>query len=185
MNNTFTLIYGCMFSGKTTKLIELFNQCNLDENEVLVVKPKIDNRFVADKINSHGGLNMPGIRIKNPEQIESYLTPKIKMVFIDEVQFFGDRIVRTIENLLWNNVQVIASGLYKDYLHQDFGPMAQLKAMANKEYELLATCHVCQQSASYTFRTVKSDEQILVGHNNIYQARCQQHWQEGMKALQD
>ena len=50
----FTLIYGCMFAGKTTSLIGLYNESQVDINEKIVVKPLLDNRYQANKINSHG-----------------------------------------------------------------------------------------------------------------------------------
>ena len=180
---SFTLIYGCMFSGKTTKLIELYQNCGYEQDEIIVVKPFIDDRFVKDKINSHSGLDMPGMRIKHPEQIESYITEASKIVFLDEVQFFGNRVGTIIQNLLMQNLNVVASGLDLDYLHRDFGPMGMLKKMADKEIKLFARCQVCNEKADYTFRTINNDSQILVGHENLYEARCKTHWEEGMKAF--
>ena len=180
---SFTLIYGCMFSGKTTKLIELYQHCGFEQEEIIVVKPVIDNRFVADKVNSHSGLNMPGMRIKNPEQIESYITESTKIIFIDEVQFFGSRVGTIIQNILMQDIAVVASGLDRDYLHKDFGPMPDLKRMADENIALTARCHLCDEKGTHTFRTIKNDSQILVGHDNMYQARCEKHWNEGMKAF--
>ena len=176
----FTLIYGCMFAGKTTRLIGLYNESTADINERIVVKPLLDNRYQANKINSHGGLQILGHRISKAEELYPLIQPSTKECYIDEVQFFSPYIIEVIGELMMNGVRVIAAGLDRDYLNRDFGSIKALKNLATERIEVSARCNVCQQEAHYTYRTNESPDLVLVGHNDVYEARCEEHWQEGM-----
>lgn len=174
----FTLIFGCMFAGKTTRLIGLYNESPLDINEKLAVKPLIDKRYFAQTINTHSGLQLMGHRISKAEEMFPLITPEIKEVYIDEIQFMGPMIIEVIGELMSNNVKVVAAGLDKDYQNRDFGPMKSLKRLATNPIELFAKCQVCGEKAEYTYRTIDSSDLVLVGNNDIYQPRCFNHWQE-------
>lgn len=170
-----------MFAGKTTRLIGLYNESELDINEKLSVKPMLDNRYQDGKINSHGGLSMLGHRLTKAEEIFPLLTPQTKEVYIDEIQFFGPYIIEIVGEMMMNQIKVIAAGLDKDYLHRDFGPMAHLKKLSTNPIALTATCAVCNKSATHTYRVSETSDLILIGHSNNYEARCETHWEEGMK----
>ena len=177
----FTLIFGCMFSGKTTRLIELYNYSDAEEQGKLAIKPLLDNRYQASKINAHSGLQMPGHRISKPEEIYPLLHPDIKEVYLDEVQFFSESICNIIGDLNFQGIKVMAAGLNKDFNGNDFGPFPQLLKMATEKIELKARCEICGAAASHTFRNIESDDLILVAGKDAYQARCTEHWEEGMK----
>jgi len=174
----FTLIFGCMFAGKTTRLIGLYNESQIDINEKLAVKPLIDNRYSAQSIHSHGGLSLIAHRIGKAEEIYPLINQTIKEVYIDEIQFMGPMIVEVIGELLSNNFKVVAAGLDKDYQNNDFGPMPILKKLATSHIQVSAKCQVCNQKADYTFRNIESNELIVIGHKNIYEPRCLEHWQK-------
>lgn len=165
-----------MFSGKTTKLIELFHHSEYQEHEKIAVKPLIDDRYTAHKINSHGGLQMLGHRLGKSEEINTLITTDTKIVFFDEIQFFDSNIDKVIRDLIWQEIDVIAAGLDKDYLNRDFGKMPELKSMARNQIQLYAKCSVCAGKASYTYRTLNNEDLILVGHKDAYEARCEMHY---------
>lgn len=171
-----------MFAGKTTRLIGLYNESVVDINEKLVVKPLLDNRYQANKINSHGGLQIMGHRIAKAEELFPLIQSSTRECYIDEVQFFSPYIIEVIGELMMNGIKVVAAGLDRDYLNRDFGPMKALKNLATERIEVRAKCHVCQKEATHTYRTTESTELVVVGHNDDYQARCEAHWLEGMSA---
>ena len=170
-----------MFAGKTTRLIGLYNESQIDINEKIAVKPLIDNRYQAHSINSHGGLQLIGHRISKAEEIYPLVNQHTKEVYIDEIQFMGPLIIEVIGELMSNDIRVIASGLDKDYLNRDFGHMKALKKLSNNHIQVSAKCHICHKKADFTFRTTDSQDLVLVGHNDVYQARCEEHWNEGMQ----
>ncbi|MCC7298449.1 MAG: thymidine kinase [Bacteroidia bacterium] len=176
----FTLIFGCMFSGKTTRLIELYNYSECITSEKIAVKPLMDNRYVAHHIHSHTGLQLPGHRISKPEELYPLISSEVKEVFIDEIQFLGSNITGVVLDLTLQGIRVVAAGLDKDFKDLDFGPMPELKKWANNHIKLTAKCQVCGKTADKTYRNSDSDSQILIGHADIYEARCETHWNEGM-----
>ena len=177
----FTLIHGCMFAGKTTQLIGLYNESMCTAEEKLTVKPLLDKRYNATTINTHSGIQMLAHRISKAEEIYPLINEFTKEIYIDEVQFFGPFIVEVIGELMMNQIKVVAAGLDRDYLARDFGPMSALKKLATHKLEVKAKCHVCNSTANFTFRQPGNDDLLLLGHADIYEARCELHWQEGMK----
>lgn len=178
----FTLIFGCMFSGKTTRLIEHFHNSQVDQWEKIAVKPLIDNRYVAGSIHTHSGLQLPGHRISKAEEIHPLTSGGIKEVYIDEIQFFGSNIAGVVLDLTLQGIKVVAAGLDMDYRHEIFGPMGDLKKWASQTEKLYAKCNVCGKQADRTYRKPSDNEsQILVGHADLYEARCESHWLEGMQ----
>lgn len=169
-----------MFSGKTTRLIEYYNNSTAEDHQKLAIKPLIDNRYMAQKISSHGGLHLPGHRISKAEELYPLCQDYVREVYIDEVQFLGKSVPDVILGLLIQGIRVVASGLDLDYLGRPFGEMPRLHKMANTRLRLQAKCHVCGGAAFYTYRNAPADDLILIGHTDIYEARCKQHWEEGM-----
>ncbi len=177
----FTLIHGCMFAGKTTQLIGLYNESMCLSEEKLAVKPLLDKRYNATTINTHSGIQMLAHRISKAEEIYPLINEFTKEIYIDEVQFFGPFIVEVIGELMMNQIKIMAAGLDKDYKARDFGPMAALKKLATQKIELKAKCSVCNNPANHTFRKPGNEDLLMVGHEDIYEARCEEHWLIGMK----
>lgn len=162
-----------MFAGKTTRLIEEYNQSEFEEHQKLVIKPLLDNRYNKSTLSSHNGLSLPGNRISKPEEINILMNNDIKEVFIDEIQFFSNSIVNMVNFLLIDEISVYASGIDKDFKNLDFGSMPQLIRMAQQKIKLFAKCSICGNKATHTYRTIKNEETILIGHLDMYEARCE------------
>ncbi|MSP58397.1 MAG: hypothetical protein EXR17_05980 [Flavobacteriaceae bacterium] len=177
----FTLIHGCMFAGKTTQLIEFYNTSNCNSDEKLAVKPLLDQRYNAGRINSHGGLQLLAHRIGKAEEIYTLVNESTQEIYIDEIQFMGPIVIEVIGELMMNNIRITAAGLDKDYLARDFGPMPALKKLATQTIEIKAKCHICGFPATFTFRKPGNENLVLVGNNDLYEARCEVHWNEGME----
>ena len=50
------IITGCMFSGKSTELLNRLNNCSED---YLLLKPKIDTRYGLSDVSTHSGVKKP------------------------------------------------------------------------------------------------------------------------------
>jgi thymidine kinase len=175
----FTIIYGCMFAGKSTRLIEAYQEYQYDPSQKIVVKPLLDNRYNARGVSTHSGMSIPAQRVMKPEEISGLTTDLTKAVFIDEIQFFGIEILPTVNYLLTLGIDVFGAGLDRDYLGRDFGHMPALKALARNKVQVYARCFVCGGKADRTYRVLDSEDLILVGHSNVYEARCQTCWNQG------
>lgn len=166
------VICGSMFSGKTEELIRRIRRAEYAKQKVLVFKPVIDNRYDANNIVSHSQMQAPSIAINSPGEIYGYLEDDVKIIAIDEAQFFDSSIIAICNDLADRGYRVIIAGLDQDYKGEPFGSMPQLMAIAEYITKNLAICVVCGNPANRTQRTVHKDEQILVGSTEAYEARC-------------
>ncbi len=161
-----------MFSGKTEELIRRIRRAEYARQKVLVFKPVIDKRYDANNIVSHSQMQAPSIPIHEASEIYRYLENGIKIVAIDEAQFFDESIVGICNDLADQGYRVIVAGLDQDYKGEPFGSMPQLLAIAEYVTKNLAICMQCGNPANRTQRTVLTDAQILVGSTEAYEARC-------------
>ncbi|HEX6385606.1 MAG TPA: thymidine kinase, partial [Anaerolineae bacterium] len=93
------LICGSMFSGKTEELIRRLRRAKIARQQVQVFKPVIDDRYHAERVMSHNGLDFEARPVTSPEDILAAIDPATTVVAIDEVQFFGASIVDICESL--------------------------------------------------------------------------------------
>lgn len=173
-----TVVAGPMFSGKTSKLIAMVEVFTRMGHKVLIVKPKIDNRYgMAEKIYSHDHKDAPAILI-NGETVAQILTQivasKADKVIFDEVQFFDKEKVRAvIDELRAKGIHTIAAGLLYDYRRHPFGATSELIGLADESLELFAICQKCGSLARHSERVSGSKKQIDVGEADKYIAVCE------------
>jgi thymidine kinase len=172
------VICGSMFSGKTEELIRRVRRAVIARQQVQVFKPILDARYSAEKVSSHDGLHWDAIAVPAADAILDQVRDSTDVVAIDEAQFFDWAIVDVCERLAQRGKRVIVTGLDMDFRGEPFGPMPVLMAQAEMVDKLQAICAVCGAPASRTQRLINGvpanydDPQILVGANEVYQARC-------------
>lgn len=165
------VIAGCMFSGKTEELIRRLRRAQIAKQSVKIFKPKIDLRYSRNNIVSHNEQFLPSILIENAEEIFNY-SPDAQVIGIDEAQFFTQGLVNVCNKLADDGKRVIVAGLDLDYRGAPFEPIPQLLAVAEYITKTLAICVVCGNPADRTQRKIKSDERVVVGSEDSYEARC-------------
>lgn len=165
------VIAGCMFSGKTEELIRRLRRAQIAKQNVKIFKPKIDLRYSDNKIVSHNELSLPSILVESPKEIfEQSIDAQV--IGIDEAQFFSSDLVDICNKLADEGKRVIVAGLDLDYRGIPFEPMPQLLAVAEYISKTLAICVECGNPADRTQRKIKSEERVLVGAADSYEARC-------------
>src|SRR3954451_24840340 len=100
-----TIITGAMFAGKTSLLIEKYNQLK-DSRKCLVFKPTIDKRYSSNNIVSHQGEEIKAVSITNIEEIEQ-CKEQAESIFIDEIHFFKSNTIPYLEELIKQNKEII------------------------------------------------------------------------------
>lgn len=172
------VICGSMFSGKSEELIRRVKRAQIARLNVQVFKPSIDKRYSATEIVSHSGFVTEAILATDPEEILDHVKEDAKVVAIDEVQFFSEKIVDVCQRLADSGIRVIVAGLDQDFRGYPFGSMPILLATAEKVDKLRAICVVCGQEASRSQRIINGhpascdSPTILVGASESYEARC-------------
>jgi thymidine kinase len=97
------------------------------------------------------------------------LSSDAQVVAIDEAQFFDMGIVEVADRLADEGKRVIIAGLDMDYRGRPFGPMPYLMAIAEFVTKLHAICVYTGELAHYSHRKEPSEEQIRLGHKDVYE----------------
>lgn len=161
-----------MFSGKSEELIRRLRRAQIARQRVQIFKPRIDDRYDVDHIVSHSDLRLPSQLVENSQAVWEAVEDRTEVVGIDEVQFLDEGIVAVCNKLANMGKRVIVAGLDKDYLARPFEPVPQLLAVAEYITKALAICVRCGNPANYTQRLIASSERIVVGADQVYEARC-------------
>lgn len=174
------VICGPMFSGKSEELIRRLRRAMIARKRVEVFKPAIDNRYSDDEIVSHGDLRMKSRVVNDAGEIANCIDWRSEVIGIDEANFMGPKMVEVAQRLADSGKQVIISGLDTDYLGRPFAPIPDLLALAESITKTLAICVRCGNPAKHTQRLRGSDELIVVGAADIYEARCRRCFEPGI-----
>lgn len=175
------LICGCMFSGKTEELIRRVKRARIAKQRVQVFKHSLDTRYVPKKVASHSGFEAEAITVQEASDILRLVEPDAQVVAIDEAQFFDRTIADVCDTLADRGIRVIVAGLDMDFRGEPFGPMPLLMARAEEVDKLHAICVICGAPASRTQRLINGrpasydDPIIMVGADEVYEARCRLH----------
>jgi thymidine kinase len=184
-----SVIYGPMFSGKTTKLLELYNLYakTYGKDKCIAINYILDNRYGENSIISH---NKQFIECYCTKSMEEFITGETyniilnaQYIFINEAQFFECIDKWTL--FLHSNLKktVILCGLDLDYKRDSFGSMMNLLPYASKIYPLYGICQntktdICQNTktgtcennktscmgaSKYSHRLINNSEQIFIG----------------------
>lgn len=172
------VICGCMFAGKTEELIRRINVLSYARKNILVFKPKIDDRYSTTEIASHAGSKVPCIVISEAKEILDHVNYDTDVVAIDEVQFFDKDVVDICEYLADSGLRVMVAGLDKDFRGEPFGVLPDLLTRAEFVTKLTAVCAKCGAPATRSQRIINgkpasfNDPIVLVGAKEAYEPRC-------------
>lgn len=169
------VICGCMFSGKTEELIRRMTRAQIARQKLQVFKPAVDTRYGEKVVASHNSNAIQSLPVENSHEILAHLDDSTRVVGIDEAQFFDRGLLDVVERLAKRGIRVVVAGLDMDYLGRPFGPMPELLAIAEQVTKLSAICVVCGAPATRSQRVVGSEETVLLGAHDSYEARCRAH----------
>ena len=165
------VICGSMFSGKTEELMRRIRRAQIAKMDTIIFKPKVDNRYSSGHIVSHNQIKLNSEIVETSDEILTG-SQKAEVIAIDEAQFFDDDIVEICKILANQKKRVIVAGLDTDYRGEPFGPMPYLMCEADYVDKLRAICVKCGNPATYTQRTSKDSQRVIIGETDIYEARC-------------
>ena len=172
------VIVGSMFSGKTEELIRRVKRALYARQVVQAFKPRIDDRYDASRIVSHGEAASTGMRgidavaVATSDSLLSRVDDATQLVAVDEAQFFDRGIVEVANALADSGRRVVLAGLDQDFRGRPFPPMPDLMAIAEEVTKVRAVCSVCGADASRSQRLQPGAGTVLVGGADKYEARC-------------
>jgi len=172
------VICGSMFSGKSEELIRRLRRAQIARQRVQIFKPRIDVRYSEGHIVSHSEQRIASETVASAHDILDCIDARTEVVGIDEVQFFDREIVAVCNRLADMGKRVIVAGLDQDFMGRPFEPMPQLLAIAEYITKSLAICMRCGNPANHTQRLIDSEERVVVGAGDIYEARCRRCFEQ-------
>lgn len=182
------LIWGSMFSSKTTTLLQkLIFEASLGR-KVLYINSVLDTRstkpysthnpFYKDKLDEMTNVTLKSYDHLPPiEDIQTY-----DLIYIDEAQMFDnlDNVLLYVEQC---HKHVYVSGLVGYASRKPFGHIASLIPYADKCTQLYAKCHLCIDDGNYdtpalfTHKLNLSDNNSIdIGGDDKYIAVCRKHY---------
>lgn len=190
------IILGSMYSGKSTRLVEIYNQCKFCNISVVVINHSIDTRYDDVLLSTHDKIMIPCIKTDKlfdiwPENIDLEdnitLVPRIQdkiqiatadVILINEGQFFSD-LEPFVKCLLNDDKHVYVCGLDGDFERKKFGQILDLIPLCDKVYKLTSLCSLCKNGTKgiFSMRLTNEKEQTIVGTTD-YIPVCRSCYQE-------
>jgi len=177
MSGSLVTVVGCMGSGKTEKLIEIYHYSLERETDAVVFKPSIDTRNNSSNVESRNGRAVQAVTVRDILSIADYIyetDDPPQVILIDEVQFFDAfDLVEVLLDLTMLGIDVYCFGLELNSDGNVFGGMGELLAHSDEVIKLKAKCSECGGAAGYTafVGDVKLNE-IEVGDLDVYKPMC-------------
>jgi thymidine kinase len=161
---------GCMFSGKSSKLMSIINQYSLVDEKIVVINYIKDCRYSEGVIATHDGATHGAIRVATLSQINLDDVILHNVIVVDEAQFYPD-LCKYAEK--WANMgkKVYVGGLDGTFQRDLFGQVAMLLPKAEKVTKFHAVCH-CKQEAAFSERLTTETDVELIGGKEQYNAVC-------------
>lgn len=185
------LVFGCMFSGKTSYILLKAKKWRSIGKRVLIINHSLDNRYDAvgmvvshDKISDDDGESISTSHL-NSIHLNVVDISQYDVIMINEAQFFDD----LVDNVLYwcetLNKHIVVSGLDGDFKRQKFGKIIDLIPFCDKCTKLTAYCKKCNDGtkASFTWKIKnnETDDIIEIGTEQ-YISLCRKHYLDNIIA---
>ena len=186
-NNAYLeLIIGPMFSGKTSKLLEIYKQCKFCNIPVSVINHAEDIRYHEEMLSTHDKVMIPCIQTAKlmdvwpsydlpvdstdftlDRNMEKFIIETSDVILINEGQFFDDLYI-CVEKMLLSGKKVYVCGLDGDFKRAKFGQILDLIPLCDKVTKLTSLCSQCKNGTHGIFSMRLTDEmdQTLIGSDN-------------------
>ena len=179
------IILGCMFSGKTSKLISIYKHNLIADIPTCIVNYIGDRRYDDELMSTHDGTKIKCERVDNLTELISgekgmRILSEAKSFIINEGQFFKD-LYMVVKMLVCDFKKIVyVGGLDGDYKMNKFGELIDLIPLCDEVEKLTAICGVCKNTAAFTRREIDDDRQILIGSKDKYIPVCRKchYWKE-------
>ena len=160
------IILGCMYAGKTSKLINIYKMMQFSNISTIVINYEEDIRYDDKLMSTHDKTMIPCYRLKYLENLNCDLT-NVKVIIINEGQFFPD-LFKFVKNMLELKKDIYVCGLDGDFKMEKFGQILDLIPLCNEVEKLSAICAVCKNGtkAYFTKRITNEKGQKVIGSNN-------------------
>jgi|688.fasta_scaffold248057_2 thymidine kinase len=170
------LILGPMFSGKTSTLKKIYDQCMYCNIPVMVINYSADKRYSnEDVMSTHDKIMIPCIMVNTiAEIIDNYgeRLSSSEVILINEGQFFSDieYVISLVEEM---HKRVYICGLDGDFQKNKIGSLFELIPYCDNICKLKSLCSECRDGTPglFSYRITNEVSQVVIGINN-YKPLC-------------
>lgn len=172
--------FGAMGSSKTASALMChFNYLQKGKN-VLLIKPKTDNRVKVNEVTSRIGLSAPCIAFDTSENLTKLFgseneKQKVDVIICDEAQFCTKKQVEQLRDLA-ELVPVLCYGLKTNFKTELFEGAKRLLELSDSIAEIKCVCD-CGKKAIFNARFAKGllvthGDEVLIGGDEKYKGLC-------------
>jgi thymidine kinase len=188
------LFIGPMYSGKTSKLIELYKQFRFCGVETMIINYAEDTRYSKDMLSTHDMNMVPCIMantlsevaniMEHPGETTNEISNSKKMfwgskgteplvILINEGQFFKDIVEWVTVAVNKYKKCVYICGLDGDFKRELFGNWLDLIPLCDSVEKLHSFCSGCKRRpALFSHRITCEKEQKVIGSSSKYVPLC-------------
>ena len=182
--------YGTMDSAKSMNLLAVAHNYRKQGKRVLLVKPRVDNRFGSNKISSRSGLEATAdLLIDHDSVLDPREFEGLDCILIDEAQFLPPQVIDDLRRITVDpGIPVICYGLRTDFRTKLFPGAQRLMELADRIEEVKVTCQYCAKKAICNLRFVNGTPtvrgpQVQLGADEQYAPVCWSHYDEATRTL--
>ncbi|MEK7485222.1 MAG: thymidine kinase [Planctomycetota bacterium] len=181
--------YGTMGSAKTLNLLAVAHNYSQQNKKVILMKPKLDERFGSEIIHSRAGLSKkadvllePATRL-NPEDFRG-----VDCILVDEAQFLSKSVIDQLREITQTqNIPIICYGLRTDFRSHLFEGSQRLIEVSDTIEEIKTTCAFCNKKAIFNLKHVNGKAVVGgpvvdLGAEEKYYPVCYVHYEKELKA---
>ena len=174
MTGYLEIILGPMFSGKTTKLVEIYNRYTKYSIPVCVINHTFDNERYTDEtvMKTHNNVTIPCITTRELTTVWNFIKEqnnnKYDIILINEGQFYDD-LVEVVLDMLSHGKKIYVCGLDGDFKRNKFGCILDLIPYCDSVRKETSLCNLCKNDkkpAIFTQRLTNETQQTLIGYDN-------------------
>jgi thymidine kinase len=171
--------HGTMSSGKSLNLLAVAHNYEQKGEKVVVIRPRLDERFGAETVGSRTGLSREADMLVDPgTRLDRSAIAGAACVLVDEAQFLSAALIDQLREITWDlDVPVICYGLRTDFRTRAFEGSARLLEVADAIEEVKTVCHFCNRKAVFNLRISEAGAetdgpQIELGADERYRPVC-------------
>jgi thymidine kinase len=190
------LFIGPMFSGKSTRLVDIYKQCKFCNIPITVINHTIDNRYDDELLSTHDQVKIPCLQAcelndiwtkngyeKTGEKKDLWSHNAVRdsdVILINEGQFFPD-LYDVVVDMLAHKKKIYICGLDGDFERKKFGQMLDLIPLCDKVTKLTSLCSQCKDGTPgiFSMRLTNEKQQTLVGSDN-YIPVCRKCYEQNL-----
>ena len=184
--------YGTMDSAKSMNLLAVAHNYRKQGKKVLLLKPRLDDRFGSTKIASRSGLEAEAdYMTSGDEEIPEELFEGVDCVLADEAQFMSPAVIEQLRRITYEpGIPVICYGLRTDFQTRLFPGSKRLMEMADRIEEVKVTCQHCGKKATFNLRLIDGvaaidGPQVQLGADESYIPVCWPHYDAAVSATKE